>query len=106
MVRWKWDMSGFKDLRKSPEVAAAISTEVEEVLQKTGDDHYAGGVEDGGNRVRGYVVTADGPGIRDNAKNHTILKAVGGDHVLYTSKAGRTSLLSKKQAAYYGRGRK
>jgi hypothetical protein len=51
------------------------------MAQVQGDDReYAGGVEDGRTRSRGYVVTANFEAIKDEAHKNLLLRALGGVH--------------------------
>lgn len=79
----KWNLKGFEDLRRSPAMARVLNEEVKAVLTAVqggdfGDDDYAGGVEPGRTRLRGYVVTASGKAIRREAEDHALLRALGG----------------------------
>lgn len=77
MARIRWKVAGFEQLRRSPELEAALQDEVDRVLG-AGGAGYAGGVEAGSTRSRGYVVTATPEAIRDNAQRHTLLTLLGG----------------------------
>lgn len=82
MVRAKirWNVSAFEEIRRSPEVDAALQAQVDRIISTTGHpEDYAGGVEPGKTRSRGYVVTKTYAGIRREAKEHTLLRALGGD---------------------------
>ena len=73
----RWNVSAFEEIRRSPAVNARLQQEVSRILGQVGEG-YAGGVEAGATRSRGYVVTTTGEAIRDNAENHTLLRALGG----------------------------
>lgn len=78
-MKIRWNMPGFEDLRRSPKVEEALQAEVDNVLRRAGGETegYAGGVEPGRTRSRGYVVTTTGESIRREARDHTLLRALG-----------------------------
>lgn len=79
-VRIRWNIGAFEEIRRSPEVEAALQEQVDRITDATGHpEDYAGGVEDGKSRSRGYVVTKTYAGIRREAKEHTLLRALGGE---------------------------
>lgn len=80
MARWKWNMRGFEDLRRLPAVDALLEREVSRVMESAGGapGDYAGGVERGKTRSRGYVVTSSAEAMRREAKTHSLLRALGG----------------------------
>jgi hypothetical protein len=77
-----FNVEGFEQVRRSPEVEKELQAIVDEVMaQVQGDDReYAGGVEDGRTRSRGYVVTANFEAIKDEAHKNLLLRALGGVH--------------------------
>lgn len=76
----KWNLRGFEDLRRSPGVNALLNREVDRILEGAGGypGDYKGGVEPGRTRSRGYVVTNSVPAMRREAKDHALLRALGG----------------------------
>lgn len=76
-TRIKWNVKAFEEIRRMSTVEAALQSEVSSILSRVGEG-YDGGVEPGATRSRGYVVTTTGEAIRDNAENHTLLRAIGG----------------------------
>lgn len=75
----KWNRSAFEEIRRTPEVNRVLEEEVKRVLGEVDDfsgEHYAGGVEDGATRSRGYVVTTSGEAIAAEAEDHTLLRAL------------------------------
>lgn len=77
----RWNLDGFEEIRRSRETNRVLDEEVKRVLGEVGDFdevNYAGGVEEGSTRSRGYVVTISGKAIHDEAENHTLLRALGG----------------------------
>lgn len=96
-TRIKWNRKAFAEVRTSPETNAALQTIVTDLLDAaTGGssgtatdvssagattratyEGYEGGVNPGRHRSRGYVVTTTWAAMRDEAKNHTLLRALG-----------------------------
>lgn len=79
-MKIKWNIHGFEELRRSAGVEAALKAEVEKIKGRAGGASagYAGDVEPGRTRSRGYVVTTTGDAIRREARDHTLLRALGG----------------------------
>lgn len=77
MAKIKWNLKGFEQVRRLPKVGALIDHEVQAVLDEVGRDGYDGGVEPGRTRTRGYVVTKNADGIRDNSENASLVRALG-----------------------------
>lgn len=73
----RWNLKGFEEVRRMPGVEDRLQAEVSRILGSL-DGDYEGGVEPGASRSRGYVVTTSGDSIRDEAENHTLLRALGG----------------------------
>lgn len=73
----KWNLKGFEEIRRMPEVEDLLQAQVSRILGEVSGD-YAGGVEPGSSRSRGYVVTASGDAIRQEAEDHTLLSALAG----------------------------
>lgn len=78
MAKIRWNLPAFEEIRRLPGVGVVVGHEVERVLDRVGRDNYAGGVEPGRTRTRGYVVTMNLDGIIDNSRNHSLLRAIGG----------------------------
>lgn len=79
----KWNPKGFEDVRRSPEVARLIESEVDKVVGKVydsdfGDGDYAHGVEHGRSRLRGFVVAASFAAIYRESTEKSLLRALGG----------------------------
>lgn len=72
----RWNVKAFEELRRLPEVEDVLQGEVSRILGEVGDGDYAGGVEPGSSRSRGYVVTTSGDAIRAEAEDHTLLRAL------------------------------
>lgn len=76
MAKIQWNLPAFEEVRRLPGVDAELRRYVDRALSQLGDG-YDGGVEPGRTRSRGYIVTSTIEGIRDNAKNHSIIRVVG-----------------------------
>lgn len=77
----RWNISAFREIRQSPGVRALLEEQVGRVLSTVGDvdgAEYAGGVEPGRTRARGYVVTVSPDAMEDEVEDHTLLRAIGG----------------------------
>lgn len=98
--------SGFETIRRSPEAVSLLQDEVDRMLAAVNDHGvtYEGSVVQAPGRgtlgrAIGHVWTTDFKSILDNSRNHTLLRALAGKGmVLYTSKSGKTSLVTQKQA--------
>lgn len=78
-IRWNVKDGSFEDIRKLPEVEAEVGKTVRRVLDTVeGADwgNYEGGTEDGGDRVRGYVVTTDFAAMQAEASSHPLSAAL------------------------------
>jgi hypothetical protein len=71
----KWNLKGFEEIRRMPEVEDLLQAEVSRVLAEVNGD-YDGGVESGASRSRGFVVTTSGDAIRQESEEHTLLRAI------------------------------
>lgn len=88
-------LRAFREIRTSPEMNAALQGVVDGILDDVGGEagtstnitasgattsktyeDYAGGVNPGRRRSRGYVVTTSWKSMRDEARNHTLLRAL------------------------------
>lgn len=113
-TKFQWNLAGFEELRRNDAAVSRIQKEVDRILEAvsaSGAD-YKGDVSQGVGRgtlgrAIGRVWTADFDAILDNARNHSLLRALsGGTLVLYTSKSGKTSLVTKKQADNWSRNKR
>lgn len=73
--RITWNIAGFKQLRKSPEMEALLQKIVDEMLNDLGEG-YEGDVELGRTRARAGVVTRTQQAKRDNARHNSLLRAL------------------------------
>lgn len=78
-MKVKWDIKAFEEIRRMPgvedEVAGRVNT-VRSAVEARGWGNYEGGTEDGGDRVRGYVVTTDFAAMQDEASSHPLEAAL------------------------------
>lgn len=77
-MKIRWNLPAFEEIRRLPAVGTLVGFEVNRVLDKVGRENYAGGTERGETRTRGYVVTVGLDGIREEARDHRLLRALGG----------------------------
>lgn len=77
-MKIRWNISAFEDIRRLPGVDAEVGRYVNDALAAAGTDKYAGGVEPGRTRTRGYIVTKNVEGILDHRRNLTLLRVIGG----------------------------
>lgn len=77
------DYSQYRALRKSPGVQHLIDEKARNLQLKAesigkGTYDVSSGAPEGADRWRAYVATGDADARRDNAKNDTLLRALGG----------------------------
>lgn len=78
-ITWNVKDGSFEDIRRLPGVEAEVKKVVNRIksdVESRGWGSYAGGTEDGGDRVRGYVVTADFAAMQDEASSHPLSAAL------------------------------
>lgn len=83
--RVRWNLSSFEDIRKSPKVEAEVGKVVRRIqaaVEARDWGNYEGGTEDGGDRVRGYVVTADFAAMQAEASEHPLSAALANEEGL------------------------
>lgn len=85
MVKFKWNLQAFRDLRNSPGVIADLERRANAIAAAAnGADRNAEGEPDGyvaaagpgKNRGRATVVTATAPAMADNARHQTLIRAL------------------------------
>lgn len=78
-VRVQWRRGAFADLRTEPAVMDELDAHAERIAAAAGDGYEAMPAAETGGRVRGRaaVVTTTTGAMRDNAKNHTLVRALG-----------------------------
>lgn len=96
----------FDALRKSPGVVALLETEASKLLAQVGAGYKTEPVYMGKKRARVSVATANAQGRATEARDHKLLLAIGGSAAgsgmeSYTSRSGRTSMITSRQAANY-----
>lgn len=112
-ARIKWRNAGFKELRLSPEALELVEGHADDVASKAGSGYESSAVY-GQNRARASVITADFEAILDNARNNTLLRALGGtesatykpEKFSYTTKAGKTIQATQAQIDNWTRNRR
>lgn len=76
-IKWNVRQGAFEEIRRLPAVEAEIARKVTRVKTEVASHgEYAGGTEDGGDRVRGYVVTTNGKAIRAESADHVLQRAL------------------------------
>lgn len=76
-VRFKWNIKGFKELRKSAEVQKRLEKDGKSIASKA-EGNYVVKTDAGSTRARTAVITEDIETIRANSKNNDLLRALGG----------------------------
>lgn len=83
-MKISWNVDEFKAIRYSGPVASMLEDHAGKIAgraESMGDGHYAVGSRPGAARPQGRhrasVVTANYKAMRDNAKNNTLIKAMG-----------------------------
>lgn len=83
-MKIKWNPQAFYDLRSAPGVVAELESRARQVASRAntlGKGTYAVGSRQGARRPQGRwrasVVTADAQAMADNAKHHTLVRALG-----------------------------
>lgn len=79
MARIEYKMAGYRAIRKSPKVTAALKKLADDIAADCNasanvEDGYAAKVSTGRTRSRATVITTNAKSIRDNARNNTIIK--------------------------------
>lgn len=79
-VKIVWRKGAFAELRTLPGVMKEIDDTTKRMAQRAGKGYEAKPAEKTRGRVRGRgaVVTGNFEAIRDNAKNHTLTRILGG----------------------------
>lgn len=75
-VRIKWRLAGFRELRLEPGVQSYIDQLAREIAARAGDGYEASSWQ-GKNRARASVYTDTFAARYDNARNQTLLRALG-----------------------------
>lgn len=103
--KFVWNLAGFEQVRRNAAAVARVQEEVDRILADVNKNAtYEGAVVQAPGRgtlgrAIGHVWTTDFRSILDNSRNHTLLRALAGRGMtLYTSKSGKTSFVTQKQA--------
>lgn len=117
--RIRWNLDGFQDIRYLPGVERQVAAKVWQVRRDADGQNwgqYESGTEDGGDRVRGFVVTADFAAIQDEASSHVLQRSLaalqdgpqdpGAALVEYVTRSGKVRTVTKAQADAWTRSRK
>lgn len=76
-VKIKWKSGVFRELRTLPEVQAELARRGGRIAAAAGDGYDSeSGITGGRGRARTAVFTATGEAVRDNARNHSLLRAL------------------------------
>lgn len=102
-----WRKGVFRDIRTAPEVLDLLNGYALKIEGKAGIGYRANHAVITGGRGRGRasVQTATPAAAIDNAKNHTLMKALGGS-LGYVTKAGKYRLASQAQIDNWTRNQK
>jgi hypothetical protein len=80
--RFKWNPRGFEAIRRSPAAVRILENQVQEWVQAAGEGYEGGVVQGRGTttygRAIGTVVTYTNKAKNSNAKNHTLIRILGG----------------------------
>lgn len=78
-VRMQWRRGAFADLRTQPDLLDELDGHAERIAAVAGKGYEATPARTTGGRVRGraVVLTATPRAMVDNAKNHTLMRALG-----------------------------
>lgn len=104
--RLVFSVKGFEEIRRNGAAVKRIQEEIDRILAQVNANAsgYKGEVSQAPGRTTlgraiGHVWTSDIKSIIDNSRNHTLLRALAGkEMVVYTSKSGKASLVTQKQA--------
>lgn len=79
-VKLQFRRDGFAEIRTAPKVMAMLNDIAEQTADRAGDGFEARPAEATGGQVRGRaaVITTTAEAMRDQAKNHSLEKALGG----------------------------
>lgn len=75
--RIEWNNAEFIALAKSPKVMAILTDQARQIARRAGDGYEAEAGTRGKTRGRAWARAHTAKAIRDNAKNATLLRALG-----------------------------
>lgn len=73
----EWNSAGFTEVMRSAGVQRLLKAEADRVARTAGDGYESELGTGGRTRSRAWARAATGKAIRDNAKNATLLRALG-----------------------------
>lgn len=73
----EWNNSEFVALATSPKVVAMLTDQAQQIARRAGDGYEAEAGTKGKTRGRAWARAHTAKAIRDNAKNATLLRALG-----------------------------
>lgn len=78
-VKFRWRSNVFREIRTMPGVLSELEARGARIASAAGDGYETSGAGVTGGRGRGRVAvfTATPDAMRDNARNHTLLSALG-----------------------------
>lgn len=100
-VEIELDSAGIQALLKSPEIVDVLQEQADSIRAQLGD-RYQTSQHIGKTRANVSVYTEDPDALRDNAKNNTMLKAMGVKMPSSNANAARTG---KKVEGYWRKGK-
>lgn len=104
-MKIRFNEAGFDALRKSPEMCALLEEKGRELAASAGPGYEAEPAFKGRKRARVSVKAATKEAKVAEARQHNLIRALAGmagtGYVSYTSKSGRTSIITERQAANY-----
>ena len=114
-ARIKISNLGLYALRRDPKIRADLERRAEAIRDQCGEGYITSSMQ-GASRPQGRwrttVMTGNFEAMRDNARNNTLLNAIGGSAgsqatnlVEYRTRSGRTRMVTQAQADYFNRGR-
>lgn len=76
MVRVSWNVSGFEQVRRSPETQRLIDSYVDDMVDAAGPGYDGNGMQ-GRSRYRGIVFPDSWSAVRDNGRHNTLVSLLG-----------------------------
>lgn len=79
-VEIRWNLAAYREIRTRPQTLAELDAQAEALAARAGDGYEARGPQITGGRVRGRaaVITATVKAARAEARDHNLLRALGG----------------------------
>lgn len=77
-VKIRWRLAGFREIRTLSGVQAELDRRADAIATSAGPGYVTSTRTSAGRgRARTAVITGDAASIRDNARNHTLVRALG-----------------------------